>query len=111
MENFKNFEFVTVLKEIETNKDYRDFYDLQEKLGEGAHSVVYRCTCRKTNRQMAIKLVKRRDEELIQQMKNCFHIMRELNHPSFPAAEVLFLDEEKISCQLITEMCLYPTLK
>ena len=107
----KNYDCVSKLKEVNTNEHYEDFFELLEKIGEGAHAVVYRCISRSTREERAIKLSKRKDEELINGMRECYHIMRELKHPNIIKGEFLFLDEKKISCQMVTELCKYPELK
>lgn len=42
-ETLKKYEMVTKLKELNIDQSYKDFFTLCEKIGEGAHSVVYRC--------------------------------------------------------------------
>ena len=43
METLKKYECVSKLKEVNIDENYLDFFEMKEKLGEGAHSVVYRC--------------------------------------------------------------------
>lgn len=42
-ETLKEFMILSKFKEISSKKHFHECFDVKEKLGEGAHSSVYRC--------------------------------------------------------------------
>ena len=42
-ENIKDFDYMSIFKDKTINQSFEDLYELGEKLGEGAQSVVYKC--------------------------------------------------------------------
>lgn len=60
-------------------------YDILEKLGEGARSVIYAVTDPVTGKQLALKHVIRdeqKDIRFVEQMETEFEISRQFNHPN-----------------------------
>ena len=43
-ENIKDFDYMSIFKDKTITDSFENLYELGEKLGEGAQSVVYKCT-------------------------------------------------------------------
>ena len=69
-------------------------YDLVRKIDEGSQSVVYEALQKKTKRKYAVKVIKKRDQDIIINLKTQFRILRNLDHPNIVKAYNLFIDEK-----------------
>ena len=69
-------------------------YDLVRKIDEGSQSVVYEASQKKTKRKYAVKVIKKRDQDIIINLKTQFRILRNLDHPNIVKAYNLFIDEK-----------------
>ena len=110
--SLKNSGLISELKEININKNYKDYFRVGKYLGEGMHSVVYLCIEKETGIERALKLLKRSgDEEIVNGMKECINIMKQLDDTSIIKGYYLFINESTLSCQLVAEYCSYPELR
>jgi serine/threonine protein kinase len=65
------------------NKEYlNEMYDVKEALGHGSMAVVYRAFRRSNSEQVALKVVRTSDEEVIAIAKSEFELLQRLEHPS-----------------------------
>ena len=78
--NIKTFDTLHVFKEKSVNRDFEDLFVMGPELGQGAHSVVYRCTEISTGIEYAVKVCKKKDPELLENMRTTYNVMKELNH-------------------------------
>eukprot|EP00742_Colponemidia_sp_Colp-10_P002957 GILJ01003155.1.p1 GENE.GILJ01003155.1~~GILJ01003155.1.p1 ORF type:complete len:541 (+),score=66.20 GILJ01003155.1:45-1625(+) len=62
--------------------DPTDTYDIIKKLGEGASGSVYICKNKRNNEQFALKTIKLKREDLIDEIKNEIAIMHISRHPN-----------------------------
>ena len=58
------------IKELSNN--FNDFYSEKEILGEGTVGTVKRCVWLKDNKVFAVKIIRTRNEEIIENMKKEF---------------------------------------
>lgn len=72
-------EFITI-KEAKIN----DFYDIKEKIGEGAFGQVYRVNCKQTGEERAIKVIKRKlmNSDKTNQFLAETSLLKKISHPS-----------------------------
>lgn len=79
-------EWYSKLSPMLINRDFFAKYDLQELLGEGAFSQVYRVVQKKTGDVFAAKVIKHKmifsDKRGVLLMKQEIEIMRQLDHPN-----------------------------
>jgi|JI6StandDraft_1071083.scaffolds.fasta_scaffold12903_2 serine/threonine protein kinase len=109
-ENLELFKNGIQVKDIYIADNFFDRFVVQEKLGEGAQSVVMRCTDRLSGINYAVKKFGHCDSELIEMLKVQYRILTELNHPNIIEGYSLYVDEKTMSCQMVLEYCSYPTL-
>eukprot|EP00351_Strombidinopsis_sp_SopsisLIS2011_P003373 CAMPEP_0116873882 /NCGR_PEP_ID=MMETSP0463-20121206/5213_1 /TAXON_ID=181622 /ORGANISM="Strombidinopsis sp, Strain SopsisLIS2011" /LENGTH=63 /DNA_ID=CAMNT_0004516709 /DNA_START=591 /DNA_END=782 /DNA_ORIENTATION=+ len=62
------------------DKNFSNYYERGEKLGEGQHAVVYKCTHKETGQIYAVKKVRDNDQEKIDAHKEEFKILQGINH-------------------------------
>lgn len=80
-------------------------YDLVRKIDEGSQSVVYEALQKKTKRKYAVKIIRKRDQDIIFNLKTQFRILRNLDHPNIVKAYNLFIDEKLGIHHLVLEYC------
>jgi len=59
-----------------------DRYDGFQKLGEGSCGVVYKVRSRKDNEEVAIKVIRMQDEELLSIARKEYEMLRQVSHPN-----------------------------
>lgn len=74
---------------------------MEEKLGEGAQSVVKRCTELASGKVFAVKLFRKCDTELIEMLKTQYNILKSLSHTNIIEGYYLFVNEITMGCQLV----------
>ncbi len=78
-------------------------YDVGKKIDEGAQSVVYEAVEKKTNKKFAVKVIKKKDLDIIRSLKTQFRILKNLDHPNIIKAHNLFIDEKMGLSHLVLE--------
>lgn len=68
-ENIAEPMLISLLKDTVSEKSFDDFFRIDGKIGEGAHSVVYQCIDLQKSDVYAVKVLKRNDEELLEGMR------------------------------------------
>jgi calcium-dependent protein kinase len=86
-------------------------YDLIGKIDEGSQSVVYEAIEKKTNQKYAVKVIKKKDQDIISNLKTQFRILKNLDHPNVVKAYNLFIDEKIGIHHLVLELCDSPNLR
>merc|ERR1719235_2165940 len=71
---------------------FRDAYEVQEKLGEGAFGVVHQVVNRSTGEQFAVKMIDRAFAES-HEMERETAMLRELSHPNIVRCVDVFTDQ------------------
>lgn len=79
-------------------------------MGEGAQSVVKKCTELASGRVFAVKRFRSCDCELTEMLKTQYKLLTSLVHPNIIEGYYLFVNEKSLSCQMVLEYCDYPTL-
>ena len=97
-EKENQIEFGKQLKINIGNKNYEDYYDNNEKIGEGHFAVVKKCIEKKSGKEYAVKIIsknklKKKDLDLILQEKN---YMKLIHHPNIVSLKEDFEDEKYI---------------
>ena len=97
--------FANKIKESIHDLSFSDFYELQEKLGQGHFATVNKCKNKTTGQIYAAKIINKNelklfDLELIQQEKNYLSLIK---HPNIISLKDYFEDKKNI--YLITECC------
>lgn len=100
-ENLELFKNGIQLKDIYIADNFFDRFEVHEKLGEGAQSVVKRCTDRLSGIDYAVKKFGQCDLELIEMLKVQYRILTEQNHINIIEGYALFVDEKSMTCQLV----------
>ena len=95
---------------MSSKKGFESYFTLHEKLGEGAHSVVYMCEENISNKKYAVKITKKRDEELIANIRESYEILKVLNYETILKANRFFSNPKKLTCHMVCELIEYPTL-
>lgn len=72
--------------------EFDQIYDLQSKIGEGANSVVYEAIDKRNQNKFAVKITRKKDQEIIKNLKTQFRILKNLEHQSIVKAYNLFVD-------------------
>lgn len=80
-----------------------------EKIGEGAHGVVRKCTHRDTGETFAMKSI-RLDREHILFLKRNFTEIKQLHHKNVISYHALFLEMGKEQCHLVMDYIPFPDL-
>ena len=99
-----------VFKDISLKEQFEHFFLLKEKLGEGTHSVVYKCQEKFTGKLFAVKVTKRKDAELFENIREYYEIMKQLDHEFIIKGTYLYISEKQMTCHLVEELCQYPEL-
>lgn len=68
------------LKETHLENSFEGMFEKLEKVGEGCHSVVYKCKELKTGMIFAAKIFKNVDIDVVRHFKEHFMIKRAINH-------------------------------
>lgn len=79
-------------RDVYINNHFHELFRIEEKLGEGAQSVVKRCTELATERVFAVKFFRKSDCELISTLKSQYKILKVLSHPKIVQAHYLFVN-------------------
>lgn len=66
-------------------------YDLLKIIDDGAESVVYLGVEKKTQNKFAIKVFRKKDQDVINRIKTQFRILKNLDHPNIIKAYNLFV--------------------
>jgi serine/threonine protein kinase len=109
-EDLSFFKKARQIKEIYIAESFFDLFNVEEKLGEGAQSVVKKCTELASGNIFAVKLFRSCDCELIEMLKAQYKILTELSHPNIIEGYYLFVNEKSMSCQMVLEYCSFPSL-
>jgi serine/threonine protein kinase len=83
---------------------------MKDKVGQGAHGVVYQCSENNTGETYAAKVMLG-DDERIRIAKRTYSIMKLFNDESIVKGRELFIDEHKDLIYVVMEYCPYPSLK
>lgn len=75
-ETLKEFMILSKFKEISSQGSFNACFKVSEKIGEGAHSSVYRCIEKHTGKVYAAKFFKKMDPELFLAVKETYQIMK-----------------------------------
>lgn len=80
-------------------------YDELEKIGEGCHAVVKRCRKRDDpdGIDLAVKIIRYKDIEILFQIIQEYQIISQLNHPTIVRYKLFEIDKEKKTAYLVTE--------
>lgn len=103
-ENFKSFQSLSALRDKSISQNFFNFFEIIEKVGEGAHSVVYKCREYKSGSIYAVKQTKKKDPEFIANMRNSYEILKNLSHQSIAQGKMFFVNDKKLTCYLVTEL-------
>ena len=68
------------LKKTHVEHSFENMFEKLEKLGEGSHSVVYKCREIKTGNIFAVKVFKSVDIDTLTRFKEHFSIKRAIDH-------------------------------
>lgn len=60
------------MRGIVSEGSFDEFFKIDGKIGEGAHSVVYQCFDLQKNDVYAVKILKREDRELMEGMRESY---------------------------------------
>ena len=55
-----------------------------------------------------MKITKKKDVELFENMREYYEIMKELDHEFIIKGSYLYISEKKMTCHLVEELCGYP---
>ncbi len=102
-EDLSLFTKVNRVKEIYISENFEDLFTVQEKLGEGAQSVVKKCVEVASGKTYAVKLFRSCDAELIEMLKAQYKILIDLSHPNVIEGYYLFINEKAMCCQMVIE--------
>ncbi|EAR90042.2 Serine/Threonine kinase domain protein (macronuclear) [Tetrahymena thermophila SB210] len=72
--------------------NFNDFYELKEILGEGCVGLVKKAVRKSDGQVFAVKTVRTRDEETIENIKQEFLHLKQLNHPNIVKVYELYID-------------------
>ncbi|KAL4484945.1 hypothetical protein ABPG74_020122 [Tetrahymena malaccensis] len=72
--------------------NFSDFYELKEILGEGCVGLVKKAVRKSDGQVFAVKTVRTRDEETIENIKQEFLHLKQLNHPNIVKVYELYID-------------------
>ncbi|KAL4501442.1 hypothetical protein ABPG72_021249 [Tetrahymena utriculariae] len=72
--------------------NFNDFYELKEILGEGCVGLVKKAVRKSDEQVFAVKTVRTRDEETIENIKQEFLHLKQLNHPNIVKVYELYID-------------------
>lgn len=64
------------------------------KIDEGMESVVYKAVEKSTKVIYAVKVFKKKDQDILNRLKTQFRILKNLNHPNIIKAYNLFINEK-----------------
>ena len=92
---------MNALKDITTGDRFDDVYELGERIGQGAHSVVYKCRDIIKGEECAVKVTKRADEETIERIKDYYRVLKSLNHEGIISGKFLYVNEKLSTCHLV----------
>ena len=97
--------FANKIKQSIHNLNFSDFYELQEKLGQGTFGTVNKCKNKSSGQIFAVKIINKNelkmiDLQLIQQEKNYLSLIK---HPNIISLKDYF--EDKTNIYLVTECC------
>ncbi len=70
-------------------------YELLKKIGQGAHSTVYKSLCKIDNKLYAFKKIKNVSFENQAKLKNLYKMVKLLNHSNIIKYDEYFFDLEK----------------
>lgn len=82
------------MKEIYISENFTDLFVVGEKLGEGAQSVVKKCTEVASGKVYAVKIFRCCDTELFEMLKTQYKLLTSLSHPHIIEAFYLFANEK-----------------
>jgi len=90
---------IRILSEMLVNEnkgDFRNFYKVEETLGEGSYGKVYKVKQRITNKTYAMKLIRKdiETEESNKNFLNEIYILRKLDHPNILKIFEFFSDQK-----------------
>lgn len=80
------------LNEMIVDDCFEQFFQLREKIDEGAHSVVYVCEQKQSGKQFAVKSIRMKDFDIIYTLKQQFRILKSLDHPNIIKADRLYIN-------------------
>lgn len=82
---------------------FEDHYDLHEQLGTGAFGIVHRGRCRKTGRDVAVKIIKRRKETEDAVRHEVAMLQRVGLHRGVAALEAHYVEADRFCARWTTE--------
>lgn len=80
-EDLSMFQKGNKVKEIYISEDFKDLFVVGEILGEGAQSVVKKCTEVASEKVYAVKMFRNCDSELVEMLKAQYKLLTSLSHP------------------------------
>ena len=85
------------------NTVFSEKYDLLGTVGEGTVGTVKKCKDKVTGQVFAVKVIKKRDSELVTSIKNEFLHLKNLKHPNIVAAKEFYIDSLNGEVMLVME--------
>ncbi len=82
---------------------FNDKYTVLKKIGQGAHSTVYKCSSAIDNKLYALKKIKNVSYENWRRLKNLYRMIKSLNHKSIIGYHDYYFDQEKITAYVVME--------
>ncbi|CAL2029055.1 unnamed protein product [Caenorhabditis brenneri] len=79
---------------------FTDDYEIQEKIGKGAHSVVHKCQMKATRRKYAVKIVKKADFDATEEVD----ILLRHSHHQF-IVKLFDVYEDETAIYMVEELC------
>jgi serine/threonine protein kinase len=105
-------DWILTLRKVTGYEDLNEIFEIKEKVGEGKYGIVKRCIQKTTNREAAIKIVKKilMDQESMNQLNIEIEILKMCQHPNIIKLYDIFENQEYLfisNCFLIlvTEYC------
>ena len=109
--DFENFHLISSINDVFSDMSFKDQFEVLERIGEGANSIVYKCSDRTTKEIYALKSPKRSDPELLEGLRQGYEVMKTLNHKYICKAYYFFIKNKSNTCSIVTEYCAYPDLR
>jgi serine/threonine protein kinase len=101
---------MNVSMNIARELNFEDKYLMKESIGEGGHAYVKRAL-NKQNENVAVKICRSGDPEIVKTFIETYKICRILNFPSVLKCHEIYIDEETETLILVMEYCGYPSLQ
>lgn len=92
----------------ELGEDVEEFYDIQEKIGEGGFGEVFKALHKKTGAERAVKVIYKTEsddfdfEKVNTTIRNEFAVVKSLDHPNMLKQYEMFEDEDKF--MIVTDL-------